>query len=93
MRTINSGEVYKIKGVIQINLYHSELKVDKSSSFSDLATIHETAASPHTLTAVLIMSKILSTANIKPIASKGRPRDPRIRAKVTVQQTVLLQFL
>ena len=46
--------------------------------------MHETAASPHTLTAVRIMSKILSTASIRPIASSGKPTDPRIKAYVTV---------
>ena len=30
------------------------------------------------------MSKILSTARINPIASRGRPTDPNIKASVTV---------
>ena len=46
--------------------------------------MQETAASPHTFTDVLIISKILSTANINPIASKGKPTDPKIKANVTV---------
>ena len=46
--------------------------------------MHETAASPHTFTAVRIISSILSTARMRPIASKGSPTEPRIKAKVTV---------
>ena len=30
------------------------------------------------------MSKILSTASIKPIASRGKPTEPKINARVTV---------
>ena len=44
-----------------------------SKRFSESATIHATAASPVTLTEVLIISRILSTAKMMPIASKGRP--------------------
>ena len=55
-----------------------------SRSSSELATTHATAASPETFTEVLIMSRILSTAKIKPIASKGSPKELKIRANVIV---------
>ena len=46
------------------------LKIFLSSIPSDSATMHDTAASPVTLTEVLNISRILSTANMMPIASK-----------------------
>ena len=55
-----------------------------SKSPSEFATTHATAASPETFTEVLIMSRILSTAKIKPIASNGSPKELKMRANVTV---------
>ena len=49
------------------------LNTISSKEFSDLATTQATVASPVTFTDVLIISKILSTASIIPIASRGRP--------------------
>ena len=46
------------------------LNTISSKEFSDLATTQATVASPVTFTDVLIISRILSTANIIPIASK-----------------------
>ena len=60
------------------------LNASLSKRFSELATTQATAASPVTFTEVLIMSKILSTAKIKPIASKGSPNELKINAKVIV---------
>ena len=51
---------------------------------SDSATMHDTAASPVTLTEVLNISKILSTANMIPIASKGNPNCCKISTNVIV---------
>ena len=49
------------------------LNTISSKESSDLATTQATVASPVTFTDVLIISRILSTANIIPIASRGRP--------------------
>ena len=46
--------------------------------------MHATAESPVTFTEVLIISKILSTAKINPIASSGSPNELKISAKVIV---------
>ena len=43
-----------------------------------------TVASPVTLTDVLIMSSILSTARIIPLASRGRPNCRRMITRVMV---------
>ena len=50
-----------------------------SKSSSEFATTQATAASPETFTEVRIMSRILSTANIRPIASNGSPKELKIR--------------
>ena len=60
------------------------LNTSLSKRCSEFATIQATAESPVTLTEVLIISKILSTAKIKPIASRGSPNELRISAKVIV---------
>ena len=60
------------------------LNTCSSKRFSEFATIQATAESPVTLTDVLIISKILSTAKIKPMASNGSPNELKIRAKVIV---------
>ena len=60
------------------------LNIDLSISFSEFATIHATAASPQTFTEVRIISKILSTASINPIASRGYPSVLKINARVIV---------
>ena len=49
------------------------LNTISSKESSDLATTQATVASPVTFTDVRIMSNILSTAKIIPIASRGRP--------------------
>ena len=83
-KPVANGPHGVIGPIIKFSIITYPLNIFSSNSFSDLATIHDTAASPQTFTAVLIMSKILSTASIRPMASSGNPSDPSIRAKVTV---------
>ena len=52
--------------------------------FSEFPTMQAIAESPITFTEVLIISKILSTAKINPIASSGSPKELKISAKVIV---------
>ena len=70
--------------ILSLPLIYFELKIFSSNWFSVFATIHAIAASPVTLTDVLIMSSTLSTARMIPIAWSGKLNCCKIIIKVMV---------